>query len=121
MSRFRKENNLEKRQGLFRRIKSKFPDRVPIICEKSLVAAKDFPSVEKIKYLVPSGSTVGEFIANIRKRIDIPAHQALFMFVGDNNVLPPVATPIEILYDKEKSDDGFLYFQYSGENTFGGV
>jgi GABA(A) receptor-associated protein len=119
MSRFRKENKLEKRQALFRRIKAKFPERIPIICERSAVASKDFPSIDKVKYLVPCGSTVGEFIANIRKRMEIPAHQALFLFAGEKNILPPVAEPIEFLYDREKSEDGFLYFQYSGENTFG--
>lgn len=119
MSQFQREKNMEQRKALYRRIKAKFPERIPIICERSSASNNDVPKLDKVKYLVPTGCTVGEFIANIRSKMDIPSHQALFMFVGENNILPPVAMTIETLYDKEKSEDGFLYFQYSGENTFG--
>ena len=118
MSSFRKENKESQRTSLCRRIHVKFPDRIPIICEKSQKAGDDVPTLDKIKFLVPKESTVGEFIANVRGRMSLPPHQAIFMFVG-GNVLPPVSSNMETLYINHKSSDGFMYFEYSGENTFG--
>jgi len=37
-----------------------------------------------------------------------------------NNALPPTASLMSTIYEENKDEDGFLYVQYSGENTFGG-
>lgn len=103
--------------------------------------------VKKCRYLVPSDLTVGQFVYVIRKRIQLSAEKAIFIFV--DNVLPPtglflvavhhavyfcfiqfdVLCPHGVLmvagalmstiYDEKKDEDGFLYVTYSGENTFG--
>jgi Autophagy protein Atg8 ubiquitin like len=39
------------------------------------------------RYLVPSDLTLGQFVYVIRKRINLSAEKAIFMFV--DNVLPP--------------------------------
>ncbi len=39
------------------------------------------------RYLVPSDLTVGQFVYVIRKRINLPAEKAIFVFV--KNSLPP--------------------------------
>jgi len=100
------------------KIMSKFPDRIPIICEKYTV---DFglPELDKHKYLVPNDITLGEFMVVIRKRIQLPASEALFLFVGEFNHIPSSICVMSFLYDKYKSKDGFLYITYSRENTFG--
>lgn len=53
----------------------------------------------------------------IRKRLTLPAEQALFLFVG--GTLPTTSTLLRELYSSYADADGFLYCHYSSENTFG--
>ena len=94
----------------------KYPDRIPVIVEKS--PKSDVPDLDKKKYLVPSDLTVGQFVYVIRKRVKLSAEKAIFIFV--NNKLPPTASLMSTIYEENKDEDGFLYVLYSGENTFGG-
>lgn len=77
----------EKRKAEADRIRDKYPDRIPVICEK--VDKSDIPTVDKKKYLVPADLTVGQFVYVIRKRIKLNPEKAIFIFV--NQVLPPTA------------------------------
>lgn len=97
------------------RIRSKFQDRIPVICER--VEESDIPNIDKRKYLVPCDLTVGQFVYVIRRRIHLPSEKAIFIFVKD--ILPPTAALMSTIYDQYKDEDGFLYIVYSGENTFG--
>ncbi len=45
------------------------------------------PHTPRARYLVPSDLTVGQFVYVIRKRINLPAEKAIFVFV--KNSLPP--------------------------------
>ncbi|CAH0477326.1 hypothetical protein KXD40_001990 [Peronospora effusa] len=115
MSSFKKEHSFEKRQAEAQRIRSKYPDRIPVICEKA--DRSDIPDIDKKKYLVPADLTVGQFVYVIRKRIKLSPEKAIFIFI--NNVLPPTAALMSNIYEEQKDVDGFLYITYSGENTFG--
>lgn len=115
MSSFQKEFSFEKRKSEAERILTKYPDRIPIICEKD--KNSKIASTDKKKYLVPKDLTIGQFIYILRKRIAITPEQAIFLFV--NNVLPPVGTDIGTVYEEHKSEDLFLYFTFSGESVFG--
>ncbi|KAL3140097.1 Autophagy- protein 8d [Trebouxia sp. C0009 RCD-2024] len=112
---FKEEHPLEKRQAEAQRIRDKYPDRIPVIVEKA--ERSEIPDIDKKKYLVPGDLTVGQFVYVIRKRIKVSPEKAIFMFV--KNVLPPTAALMSEVYDDHKDDDGFLYINYSGENTFG--
>nr|XP_024393716.1 autophagy-related protein 8C-like isoform X1 [Physcomitrium patens] len=107
----------EKRQAEASRIRGKYPDRIPVIVEKA--EKSDIPDIDKKKYLVPADLTVGQFVYVIRKRIKLSSEKAIFIFV--KNVLPPTAAMMSSIYDEHKDEDGFVYFTYSGENTFGGA
>lgn len=78
---------VEKRKAEADRIRQKYPDRIPVICEK--VEKSDIPTIDKKKYLVPADLTVGQFVYVIRKRIKLSSEKAIFMFV--NEILPPAA------------------------------
>lgn len=78
---------LEKRKAEADRIRQKYPDRIPVICEK--VEKSDIPTIDKKKYLVPADLTVGQFVYVIRKRIKLNPEKAIFIFV--NEILPPAA------------------------------
>ena len=111
----RNQPTLEQRAFESSRIRAKYPDRIPVIVEKS--PKSDVPELDKKKYLVPSDLTVGQFVYVIRKRVKLSAEKAIFVFV--NNALPPTASLMSTIYEENKDEDGFLYIQYSGENTFG--
>jgi len=115
MSSFKQEHDLPKRKQEAERILQKYPDRIPVICEKA--DKSDIPDIDKKKYLVPADLTVGQFIYVIRKRIKLPPEKAIFIFV--NNVIPPTAALKSAIYEEQKDEDGFIYITYSGENTFG--
>lgn len=99
-----------------KRITEKFPGRVPVIVERS-PRDKLMPELDKEKFLVPCDLSVAQFIYIIRKRLTLRSEVALFLFV--NGVLPTTSTLMRELYSMYKDPDGFLYAQYSGENTFG--
>mmetsp|Transcript_1329 Transcript_1329/g.2034 ORF Transcript_1329/g.2034 Transcript_1329/m.2034 type:complete len:119 (+) Transcript_1329:126-482(+) len=112
---FKDEHPLEKRKAEAERIRAKYPDRVPVICEKA--DRSDIPDIDKKKYLVPADLTVGQFQYVIRKRIKLAPEKALFVFCS--NTIPPTASLMSTVYEEQKDEDGFLYVQYSGESTFG--
>ncbi|CAL9245615.1 unnamed protein product [Arabidopsis halleri] len=112
---FKEDHDFEKRKAEALRIRDKYPDRVPVIVEKS--EKSDIPNIDKKKYLVPADLTVGQFVYVIRKRIQLSAEKAIFIFV--DNVLPPTGAMMSTIYEEKKEEDGFLYVTYSGENTFG--
>ena len=114
---FKNKYTFPKRLEESTRIRAKFPDRVPVIVEKSGTANNDLPPLKKQKYLVPYDITSGQFMFIIRKRIQLEPHAALFMFIG--NELSQSAELFGNLYENKKDEDGFLYITYSGENTFG--
>jgi GABA(A) receptor-associated protein len=87
---------------------------VPVIVEPQDDKA---PTIDKCKFLVPHDLTYGQFLYVIRKRIQLPPEQSLFMFC--NNILPIHCTTIRELHRNYGSEDGFVYFQYALENTFG--
>mmetsp|Transcript_16102 Transcript_16102/g.18233 ORF Transcript_16102/g.18233 Transcript_16102/m.18233 type:complete len:120 (-) Transcript_16102:111-470(-) len=115
MARFKNEHQFEKRSSEARRIREKYPDRIPVICERD--QRSDIPDIDKKKYLVPQDLTVGQFVYVIRKRIQLSPEKAIYIFI--NNVLPPTAALMSSIYEEQKDEDGFLYITYSGENTFG--
>lgn len=114
---FDTENSFEKRKADYEKIKSKYPDRVPIIVERSNTSKME--QIDKPKFLVPTDMTVGQFVYVIRKRIRLAPEKALFVFV--KNTLPPTSQMIGALHAKNHDEDGFLKITYADENTFGSV
>tara|TARA_B100001175_G_C19434172_1_gene602709 strand:+ start:459 stop:812 length:354 start_codon:yes stop_codon:yes gene_type:complete len=113
---FKSEHTFEKRQKEADDICFKYPNRIPVICEKN--DQSNVPLIDKKKFLVPNDLTTGQFLYVIRKRMKIPPSVALFLMT-EKGALPPTSSTLSEIYAKNKSDDGFLYFKYTGENTFG--
>merc|ERR1712048_752684 len=72
---YKEEHPFEKRRAEGEKIRRKYPDRVPVIVEKSPKAR--IGDLDKKKYLVPSDLTVGQFYFLIRKRISLRPEDAL--------------------------------------------
>jgi len=111
----KREYSTDQRKTESARVRERYNDRVPVICEK--MPESDVPTVDKSKYLIPMDMTVGQLVYVLRKRISLPSDKAIFVFV--NNTLPPSGALMSNIYLKHKDEDGFLYICYSGENSFG--
>lgn len=113
---FKEEYSIDDRTKEANRIRSKYPDRIPVIVELA-AGSHDMPCIDKKKYLVPADLSMGQFIFVIRKRIKLPPEKGLFLFV--NGTIPQTSVLMATLYDVNRDKDGFLYVTYNGENTFG--
>jgi len=98
------------------RVLAKYPERIPVICEKS-TKCTDLNNLGKEKYLVFPDLTCGQFMYIIRRSLGLPAEKAVFMMI--NGIIPSNTAIMYELYDKHKDSDGFLYITYTSENVFG--
>lgn len=113
---FKKEKTLQERKEEYQRIYRKYPELIPVICEK--MTNCKLPESQRRKYLVPRDITMGQFKYVIRKRIELTSNQALFVFVN-NSILVPANQSLMAVHKEHADEDGFLYMSYTGENTFG--
>lgn len=114
---FKEKNSIQKRMQEAIRITTKYPDKIPVICEKSNNSRDNLPIIDKNKYLVPNDLIVSQFIQVIRNKLRIEPHVAIFLIIRD--FIPTPMTTISDLYYHHRDDDGFLYVTYTAENTFG--
>lgn len=112
---FKDEYDFHDRKQESSRVLKKYPERVPVICEKR--RGSHLEHIDKKKYLVPGDLTAGQFIYVIRKRLSLPAEKAIFLFV--EGTIPTISASLAELYYHHKDSDGFLYIIYSEENVFG--
>ncbi|RKO94687.1 light chain 3, partial [Blyttiomyces helicus] len=110
------QRSFEERKKECDRIRQKFPDRIPIIIERSSNQS-DLPHIDKKKYLVPGEFTLANLIVVIRKRIRLSPEKALYVFV--NGHLVTQSQLLCQIYQQHKSECGFLFVTYATENTFG--
>lgn len=118
--RFRDERSHEERLEESGRVATKYPDKVPLICEMAptgrLPVGIDIKDI-KTKYLVNKRMTLGEFSGILRKKMKLAGETAIFIFV--NNQLPSLSNTIGVLQSRYEHTDGFLYLHYNFENVFG--
>jgi len=99
------------------KLNNKYPDKIPVICERSNSSSYDCPYIDKNKYLVPNDFTLGQFLHVIRKRMKLPPEKAVFIFI--NGSVFHSSQLLSNIYETDKDNDGFLYLTYAFENTFG--
>jgi len=114
----RNNKTFEERVLYSKKLLNKYPDRVPIIIEKSKRDKTDtLLDPSKCKYLIPKHLHVSQLLLLIRRNIKIDSNKAIFIFV--DNCLVPTSSEIGSIYNAHKDSDGFLYISYACENTFG--
>jgi GABA(A) receptor-associated protein len=114
---FKERFTYDERVSEATRIHRKYPNRIPVICERA--ERSTIQQIDKQKYLVPADLTVGQFAYVIRKRLKLTPEIAIFILV--NNTFPSTSTTLSTLYEQHKDSDGYIYLEYSGESTFGDV
>ena len=96
MYNYKSKNEFNFRINESKKILDKYPDKIPLIIEKSKNCEYD---IDKNKYLVPKNIKMQQLIFIIRKRIKIKDSESIFIYV--NNVLPPSSSCISEIYDSK--------------------
>ena len=105
-SSFQSNHTFEKRLNESKRILEKYPDRVPVICER---IATNIPQVDRKKYLCPGDLSLANFMYVIRKRMHLTPEKALYLFVNDKMI--PCSSLLSTVYDAEKSRRWFSLYK----------
>ena len=108
--------SFEDRLSKSRELKSKYPDRIPIILERS--RSSPIPDAIKSRFMILKDLTVGQLILMIRRDIKIDQHKAIFIYVNNEHI-PHTSNTIDDIYKRYSDDDGFLYITYCAEDVFG--
>jgi hypothetical protein len=74
---FTKRYSLEERTAEGRKMLAKYPDRIPVIVERT--AKHSGPVLDKEKYLIPFDLTFQQFAHVLRKRMKLNREQPLFL------------------------------------------
>ncbi len=112
---FKEKFTFEQRVTECERVRSRFPDRIPVIVERG--RNSNVPLIDKNKYIVPSSLSLGQFCYVLRNRLKLSSDQAIFLFI--DNTLCTTSSLMSEIYARHKDYDGFLYVIYCGESTFG--
>ncbi|XP_010896662.1 microtubule-associated proteins 1A/1B light chain 3C isoform X1 [Esox lucius] len=99
-------------------IRTKFPNKLPVIVERYL-REKTLPLLDKTKFLVPFELTLGQFLCLLRSKIDLESTQALYLLVSEKSMSSMSCSMGEI-YSQYRDPDGFLYITYASQDMFGG-
>jgi len=113
---FKQLYSLNQRKNECEKILLKYPNRIPIICEKNYNST-NVPDIDKHKYLVSRDLTLGQFMHIIRQRMNLSPEVGLYIFIS--GFIPTNSQFLSNLYVDFRDDDGFLYIIYDLENTFG--
>ena len=109
-------HNFDDRKREADNVLSKYPERLPIILERA-ENCSDIEPIDKNKFLVPKEITFGQFLFSIRKRLKLLPSKSFFLYTDD--LLISNSENIASAYEKYKKEDGFMYINYTSENTFG--
>jgi len=95
--------------AVVKKILAKYPDRVPVIC----IRADTLPEISQRKFLVPRDSACAELVASVQKHIELAGcTDRVALYLGVGIVALSAALTMSTLYDRHKSEDGFLYLFY---------
>jgi GABA(A) receptor-associated protein len=114
-SRYKREKTLEQRKEESSTILRKYNGHVPVIVDKD--PRCQLPDIERQKFLVPSDLTVGHFYFVVRRRINLPPQEAIFIFVSRK--MPSANQTMGQLYSEYHDEDGFMYCVYGSDQAYG--
>lgn len=114
---FKTAKSFEDRCAEVGRIKKKYTDRIPVVCEYFAFSKKDETKLDKNKFLVPGSMTLSSFMLLLRKRLALGHEKALFLFTQSGLVQATMS--MAMLYQEAQDADGFLYVAVRPENVYG--
>ncbi|KAL0973875.1 hypothetical protein UPYG_G00212300 [Umbra pygmaea] len=115
---FKQRKCLATRKNEVCSIRTKFPNKLPVIVERYL-REKTLPLLDKTKFLVPFELTLGQFLCLLRSKIELEPTQALYLLVSEKSMSCMSCSMGEV-YSQYSDPDGFLYLTYASQDMFGG-
>ena len=111
---------LRDRRNESERVRLRYPDRIPVIAEVAERSTRAIPQMRRNKFLVPKDLSAGQFIFTLRRRLNMKATVAIFLYVGTKQTMIPSNILMGTIYSQYKDlEDGFLYIGITSEETFG--
>jgi len=119
------DSPFEKRSDAIKRLKEKYPDRIP------LIITDENKKNKPLKLLVPSDLTIMNILVIIRRRTHLNQKESIYLFAyknknknkNDNKIKEPIlcnsSQTILSIYNNHKDDDDMLYMVYYKDNVFG--
>ncbi|TWW55677.1 microtubule-associated proteins 1A/1B light chain 3C [Takifugu flavidus] len=114
---FKQRKCLETRKDEVCTIRSKFPNKLPVIVERYF-REKTLPLLNKTKFLVPFELTLGQFLCLLRNKIDLDSSKTLFLLVAEKS-MSCMSSSMGDIYSHHRDADGFLYITYASQEMFG--
>ena len=111
------QSDVETRRTESLNMRERFPDRIPVICEKG--TGSKLYEIKKSKFLIPVEATMAHLTSNIRNKLKLEKQEALFILVSGKYSVSGDKTMNEIYYKYMDPEDGFLYITYTNELTWG--
>ena len=72
----------------------------------------------QVKWLVPDNMNVIQLATVVKQRLQLRRDKEFFLMV-DGTIIPPQTLPMDKLREMFADPDGFLYFTYSSQESFG--
>jgi GABA(A) receptor-associated protein len=112
---YRNEHTFRERQAEAEKLRNKFPDRVPVIVERSPTAS--IGQLDENKFLLPWDLTVGQFYYIIRQRLNMRPEDALYFYIKYTS--PYKNATMGAVYQLLRYFDFVLYVSYSDSSVYG--
>jgi GABA(A) receptor-associated protein len=117
MKKFVTNIKFDVRKGDTDRMIAKYPGSIPIYVSKG-VRSNNIEDYGSKKFMVKREMTGITLLQSVRNALKIKTNEAVYLMVNDIEMIL-LSLSIGNLYDKYKSDDGYMYVSYYGENAFG--
>jgi GABA(A) receptor-associated protein len=124
---FQEQHSFDTRQREAARMRSEYPNRVPVIVQPT--ARSHVPAMKKRKFLIDKQNTVSQLMLAVRRSVVNAAtaerpfgpESALFLYTKKDKhmVLHPGSQTMANIDDEYRDEDGFIYMTVDTENTFG--
>merc|ERR1719186_701381 len=114
---FKQRMNFEQRLKEATDTKRRYPTKVPLVVERYR-REKYIGEIDKVKWLVPAEMTTLQLTVVLKQRLNLPPHKDFFLLI-DGKTIPSLNVPMISLHHKFADDDGFMYFTYASQETFG--
>ena len=99
---YKKDNpDPEQRRKACDELRNKFPNKIPIICEKAPNQKPDLKEIDKTNFLVPAHFNVTQFNRMIRERLEMSSDTALYLLVNGKTTITG-DTVLNDIYEKKK-------------------
>ena len=113
---FKMTNSFENRKAESKRVREKYPDKIPVIIEKS--DSTTLGDIKKHKYLFQKELTMAQILLYVREQLNVQQTDTIILYVA-NKYIPLNSELLSQVYEKYADKDGFMYITYTKQEAYG--